>query len=464
MFGNIRKAMLLGSVMLVALLFLAACSDEDSTAPTTTPDPTPAGSISAPSVAMALPASMTAATPATATLSVAQANGDPNCDFGNESNPFENGYTLTKFLVSLSQGQTCFADFIIEQITTNALPFVGVGLVPTGDTTAGEPTHFQIEQSTDGNTYQVWLFFDGTGTTPSVYATWTTATGGDLSGQLIFTETSGTGGEPDAVRVDFSRSATSDTNKIYIRFPNTGTHNMEGFRVEVTRTGTSPDSQYVARGRMSMLGQWGGNNLPTTETFVTPSLSMVAVANEAGLGAAIASFDNVAIHMASVDTDLSDGDQSFSFGSYQYTVSDKAYFLADGTEEWINKGSISGATYVNTSGSNVRSDSTGGVQVGVLVNCLEDTDCTAFGLPDMQLGTDYFTSTCYDTQADPPTADCTTFVQGIYDWGFLNTPNSTGPEPSGDFRQAFLAAAVQLTSVWPTGENATTTFAIPAAP
>ncbi|MCZ6729464.1 MAG: hypothetical protein O7C61_07120, partial [SAR324 cluster bacterium] len=79
------------------------------------------------------------------------ATSEPNCDFGQETDPFGNGYTMTKYLVSLSQSQSCLADFIIGQVTAQGTPLIGQGAIPTGETAAGEPTHFQIEQSTNGN-------------------------------------------------------------------------------------------------------------------------------------------------------------------------------------------------------------------------------------------------------------------------------------------------------------------------
>ncbi len=261
-----------------------------------------------------------------------------------------------------------------------------------------------------------------------------------------------------------------------MRFPVSSTDPIEGFRVQVARTGSGADAIFEAKGRMAMSGQFDSGTLPATETFAAPNFSMVAVVNADGAGAAIASFEDMALHLANVDGDLSDGDQSFNLGSYQFTLTDKTYFNLFGAEEWAEKGSVTAATYINTSGANVRSGwgvdgplFTGGPS---FFDCFESAPGCDFDddgsaeIPGMSLPSGYFLSTCFDAMADPPAADCTAFISALFQGELfgLAPVNSPGPEPAGDFRMVAIEAAVQFTTVWPDGEDATTTFTIPTAP
>lgn len=434
-----------GCAALFALVLFSGC--EEDVTPT---------SISHPTLTMTLPDSLTNQSGGAGAYTAgagfnAVTDPDTECDFGSESDPFNNGYTMTKFLVGLSQGQSCFADFLIGIITTQGLPWVNQGLLAVGDGADGDPTHIQIVQSGDGSTFTLWLYFDGAGVTPGLYLTWTTS-GADTTGQMIWIVAANAASqtEPDAVRVDFSRTSNVDTNQLYIRFPETNEGSADGFRAEVTATESSGSTTYEAKGLINLTGQWEGNSLPAGEDFDPASYSMVTVSDEDGMGASIASFIDAAI-----DTDNGQSaPDDLDFGSYQFTLEDRAYFKATGTEEWRNK-NVTAARYVNTSGTNSRS----GTSLGTFIDCLEDTDCTGFGIPDLQLGTNYFTSSCGETDGD----DCTDFIDAIFQEGlFGGNANSTDPEPSGDFRMEALNAATQITEVWPTGLDRTTTFDIPA--
>ena len=100
---------------------------------------------------------------------------------------------MTKFLVSLSQSQSCFADFLIGIIAANGQFFVNQGVISTGETAAGEPTHVRLVQS--GTTFTMLMYFDGSGVTPGMYFTWTTTSTTDSGGQMIYLITAAGGGK-----------------------------------------------------------------------------------------------------------------------------------------------------------------------------------------------------------------------------------------------------------------------------
>lgn len=453
----LKKILLPLGLLTLAVVFTGCGSDSDN--------------LAAPVLTMDLPASMTSATPAPLNAMTALTvpgegtraanHQNTDCNFGQENDPFKDGYTTTKFLVNVSQTMSCFADTLITAVMTNGQSWIGAGLISTGNA-APDTTHVQIELN--ATTYQTWLFSDDAGVDPNVYITWDSVTG---NGQMIFLGTPTNPGDLDALRVDFNRSADLDVNDAFFHY-SAGSF-LEGFHIEVSRQGSGNSANYQARGLLSLLNQWDPTLATRSgQTFPTPSLAVISTTNSSGQGAAKADFQDVGLH---IETPALPAIEWFNFGSYLFTTSDKTYFTQNGAEEWRNK-SVTTATYVNTN-ANTRGDGNGGAILTWLSGCLEGdnanslaicgtkADGTTPNVPGMNLGANYFTTgTCDSTHG----GDCSAFMQGFYDLGWDNpVVNSTTAEPS-DFRATDLAATTNLTNVWPAGETATSTFVIPVAP
>ncbi len=450
------------------------------------------GSIDAPQITMNLPSSLSGVVASgtngkanVAGLATAPVDDPSQCEeyFDPHANFMDNGYAMTRFLVGLSQQQSCFADFIMSQILANAHDWIGQGPVqiPVDANDPEAPSHVQVEQS--GDTYQVWLFFATPGealpadlsTVQTVYLTWT-GSGSDVQGRFYMVNMPLDTSDPDApegIRVDFTRTASTADNKIYIDMRTGHSAGMGGFRVDVNQTGSGVDAQYNAQGLITFLGQ-PFPNLPAGLDL--PEFSAAAVVDADGLGAATASFNKFAVSLINdVDgngTTDSAEDQAageWNLGSYQFDINDKTYFdpsLYDSTvqtafitqiTEWRNK-SVSGARYV--------SDQPRDTNANNMLTCLESaTGCG--GVPGWDFGTGYFSDpTLCDDDATAST-DCNAFIGKLFEQDMfgISALNSTTPEPSADWRNAQLDSLLQLSSVHPSDDpSGATTFDIPAAP
>lgn len=427
-----------------AFISLSAClSEEEKTDDTGQTE-------SAPQLTMQIPASMSSSS--AATRLVAASNLDA-CAFNADEHGdwVSNGYRMSKFLVALSQSQSCFTDGIIEAIMAVGHVYKNKGKqpVPTSESDPDAPKF--VEYVVNGSTSQIWLHFDETAT-KRLYITWVKQTDG-YTGSMTFAgfdPDPSDPGAPNRIRVDFVRSASGDTNDIYMGFSAGHPAHIVGFHVQVSATPEGESTIYHAKGLLQTDGHFMPN-LPTTETFSFPQLAIATVANDTGEGATRAIFSNLALH-------LQDGDQAtdgWNLGSYQYTDQEKVYFSGTGIEQWKAKTVVDGL-YVNTSGTNNR----GGVGLPFIIDCLEDAvGCN--GIPVMALGTGYFTAPCSETDD----AVCTDLIQAIHNLGFLgNMPNSTEAEPTidSDWRVQWLNDNLPLDALWPTGEDGVTTFTIPA--
>ena len=290
--------------------------------------------IGAPQMSMNLPASLTGDAQPTNTASVAlrQSGEADDCAFAGASDWMANGYKMTQFLLGLSESQSCFIDFLIHAVGKNKSGLLDKGLVKVGNPDDPDsPKFVQLEKA--GDTYQLWLLFDENGDTSNkvLYLTWT-GSENNATGQMIM---KGIGQNtctaqdcpPDKARLDFVRSEAQDKNEMYFGYPDAA-EALAGFRVEVTRTGSGSSKQYEAKGYIKAKSQ-PMPNLPTTETFNVPSFSVLTISDRDGMGGSIANFQDFALHLAGTD---------YSYGSYHLTLTDKAYFLADGSEEWKTKG------------------------------------------------------------------------------------------------------------------------------
>ncbi|MDH5546508.1 MAG: hypothetical protein OEZ43_13015 [Gammaproteobacteria bacterium] len=389
----------------------------------------------------------------------------PNCEqyLDQNANPMVDGYSLTKYLVGLSQSQSCLADFLIYHVLKSSPYTIGQGLitVPYNPADPDAPTHVQVEQSE--NSFQVWLFFAqqrdalDQAVDKLMYLTWTTV-GTDTNGQFLWLRLAqGTTDSqaPSDLRVDFERHAESERNQIYLSFGDASATGFEGFRIDVSRSGIETAASYSAQGYMQFAVQ-PAENLPLeTETFELPYLALKAVLSADGSGAAYWRLGNFGSHLENPAADI-------HVGSYSTDLHSTSYFDELGQITWITRG-IRQASYVNTSGNNIRRN------VSAILTCLEnasasDTDpCGGMG-PGMNLP-GYFTDVC----ADADGADCTVFLQRFYDRGdydpFLGKVTNGDPaaEPD-DQRNVDLAALTVLETRFPDGVLAAEVFVAPNAP
>ena len=492
-------------------LGLSACIPENLTKDSGTVDEglDEATTIEAPQITMNLPVTLSGV--------IAQANAsskagshkmaireikDPSeCEyyFDPQSNFMENGFAMSRFLVGLSQQQSCFADFIMGSIVAQGGVWVNKGpiAIPANPSDPDAPSHVQIEQS--GDTTQVWLYFTthdedlpaDKSNLQALYLTWT-GSGTDITGQFFMVNMPVNPDDPDApegLRVDFVRTASTASNKIYLDMRTGHSAGMGGFRIDVSQTGTGTSATYEAKGLISFLGQ-PFQDLPEGLDF--PEFAAAAVVDADGLGASSANFNKFAVSLVNdkdgdgtIEPVNQDDEQEFDLGTYQFNINDKTYFdpsLYDATDtatpfvtqvnEWRNK-SVNGADYVADHEIIEPAVPTGYDNYSML-KCLERDLCdyNDNGIKDggdwdgWNLGDGYFTNTCIDT-AGTANNDCTAFVNGFFqaDLFGVGALNSTDTEPTGDWRNEKLNALTQLTNVHPdddaTGE---TTFDFPPPP
>jgi len=487
---------------LLTVFMLSACNLQEQTLNNNQPDnQDEITAMTAPRITMGLPITLSSVVDDTnnksSTINSRASDSDPSgCSthFDPHSNFMENGYSMSRFLVGLSQQQSCFADFIMASVVAQGSNWINQGVIalPSNPNDSEAPTHVQLEQS--GDTNQVWLYFHTHGEALPVdrsqvnmlYLTWT-GTENNMTGKFFMVNMPQSADDPDApegLRVDFVRTATSATNKIYLDMRDTHSGGMDGFRIDVNRTGNGADAIYTAKGLITFLGQ-PFPNLPIGIDL--PEFSATAIVDAGGLGATSANFNKFAVSLnndSNQDGVIDPDANEFDLGSYQFNINDTTYFdpaLYDSTDtetpfveqvlEWRNK-STGNAIYIadhqriQPSVPEVHANYT-------MFNCIERELCDYNGngvLDDnsgewegWNLGEGYLTNTCID-DATVSNNDCDDFVSKFFEsniFGIVSL-NSTTLEPTDDWRNAELTNLTQLTSVHPdddlTGE---TTFDAP---
>lgn len=440
-------------LLILSSFLLSACGEEP-------------GHLDAPNVRMSLPVSLTgtvstggqaASSPsltkdiANNTTAITASDTDCHNNGANQENWMENGYTLTTFLVGISQSQSCFADMIISGVAANGATLVNKGLYTIPNPEVSGPTHVEIQET--GGAYHVWIYFNEAGLAElsqvhTLYITWSTL-GTDSTGRFIMANSPfdvNDPGAPDRVRVDFSRGSSGDTNSIYMGFPEPHSIGINGFRVDVSKTGSADSASYLAKGLISLTNQLDLNGALqfSSESFAadTPSMTMVAYAGADENGAAISKFNDIAMH-------IGDELNTFNLGSYRYTTEDRSYFTSAAAIEW-QRFTVAPAVYVNVTEGNSRIE--------------HEPDWLSSVASWLSLDSNYFTDTC--TEVDG--VDCSAFMQAFYDIGIfdgtMGGTNSSETEPN-DVRTAQLDDAVQfeLSELWPIGTTSITAFTIPTA-
>jgi len=414
--------------------------------------------------------------------------------FDRHANFMENGYSMSRFLVGLSQSQSCFADFIMSSIVAQGQTNVNRGLIslPPDPNDTESPSHLQITHNDD--TTKVWLYFyrdaeslpADKSNLHSLHLSWTENTDGGITGQFFMVNMPQHVEDPDApenIRVDFFRTATTATNKIYLKLRDSHSGSMEGFRIDVNRTGVDQEAIYTAKGLIAFSEQPFPGLPPGNEL---PEFAAAAVVDAEGLGATSANFNKFAISLT-IDSN-NDGVvdptvQEFELGAYQFDINDTTYFdpaLYDATDvntpfveqviEWRNK-SAGNATYI-AEYPRVEPTVLPILSNYTMFKCMEREFCdyNGNGVLDensgewegWNLGEGYFTDVCID-DATTANNNCDAFVNKFFEDNMFGVAslNSTTTEPT-DWRNTELTNLTQLTSVHPeadpTGE---TTFDVP---
>lgn len=432
-------------------------------------------------------------------LSNRETNDPSECEqyFDPHSNFMENGFAMSRFLVGLSQSQSCFADFIMSSVVSHGGIWINKGIqsIPADPNDPGAPSHVQIDQS--GETMQVWLYFSTHGSDLPVdksalntlYLTWT-GSGDDVTGQFFMVNMPLNPEDPDApegLRVDFTRTASTAENKIYLDMRDGHSGGMGGFRIDVSQTGTGDSATYEAKGLITFLGQ-PFPNLPDGLDF--PEFAAAAVVDATGLGASSANFNKFAVSLINDKDNNGTIDISaneFDLGTYQFNINDTTYFnptLFDATDssktfveqvnEWRNK-SVNNADYVADHTRLVPVSNQLPDHSNSMLKCLENAICDYndngqldAGEPlneyeGWELGANYFTQTCVD-QTGVAGNDCTAFVNGFFqaDLFGVGAINSAAADEPSDWRKTSLAGLTQLTSIHPDDDTTgSTTFVFP---
>ncbi len=509
-FSKINLSKLILVFLLAALI--SACltdklfSEEADKDANQSADQTTAEKIAAPEITMDLPITLSGvladAKDKTNSPMKVQGRNESNdldqCEqyFDPNSNFLENGYNMSRFLVGLSQQQSCFADFIMQNIITQASIWLNQGVItlPVNPDDPKAPSHLQIEHS-EGS-YQAWLFFTTHGVDlpidrsnlQTLYLSWS-GTGEDIQGQFFLVNIALNENDPDAptdVRVDFSRGASTATNQIYLNMPAGHSGGIAGFRIDVSQVGTGVNTIYSAKGLITFIAQPFAD-LP--EGLELPIFSVAAILDASGLGATSANFSKFAVTLnndSNKDGSIDPVQNEFDLGSYQFDINDITYFdpirydpsntqttYVKQVTEWRNK-SVNNASYV-ADYTRIEPTVPQGLENYTQLKCLERDFCDYNGNGYLDessgewlgwsLGLDYFTTTCIDNAATINN-DCDAFVGKIFEDSLFGvfSLNSSNPEPA-DWRNTELAGLTQLTSVHP--DSATTgtfTFVIPKTP
>ena len=429
---------LLCGVAMSGLLVLSACTDDPANEDI--------------SLNLEIPESLTGGSTATrsatprspATIRVQQNSGEP-CFFNGDDNddPFENGYDMTKFLVSAVAAWSCVADTVID--ITDFVPHDGQIKETENDVQASnfdpeEPTHYSVtDDSNSQTTVRVYYGFDrATPPTaqddPQFFVSWSNDNNGNINGRLVIDALAinnpGRNPEdPTAMRMDFDHSTLQKTASMYLRF-DAGNVWAEGLRIDVTRdlTANPLEQVYLARGLMDMKSQF----VITPGVTELPVFQVYTVSDQFGEGAAIAEFVDVGVPL------LLNANTGNHLGNYIFNTTGKYFFDADQStsEPWdfIEK-SISSAQY--------RGGRTTPATGGTFIPFDPSLDQV---VSELALDIDYFTN----SKCELVDEDCTDLMNAIFDDGFAGQAPNQGQDPL-DWRSDAIANPVYLDSVYPAG-------------
>lgn len=402
-----------------ALLFLAGCKDD---ATITNPRP--------PDVDMNFPESLTGAETSPAALTAPAAiriandtdtrsvHGKPHCIFEGEgaNDPFQNGYLMTRFLVSTVASWMCVTDFLVNEVAAFNFPTDGsIFAIAPNPSDPGAPTGISItlDSATQSTTR---LYFNSDTTTPGLYVSWNT-NGGTTQGKLVLADglindlSSVDLNEPDGMRLDFTFTTTSQVADMFISFPPSHP-NVNRFRIMVTRDlNTANLPIFTALGRLEANKQFDPRYVAGVSGPTLPSLLMYTVSDANGNGAAIASFTDVGFTL-----DLT-GFILGHFGHYLFSKVDKYFFNDLLAAEWVVKDFTTAILQDITNPPRNASVGNETTVEGILTG----------------ISPGYFASNCRTNGAN-----CQALFDALFDQDNYGQEANTGTDP-GDWRSAIIA-------------------------
>ena len=295
----IRFARPMLSGMLALTVMLAGCGGGDSKQVQPPADNTP-------NIRMDIPPSLTGAVqngtnarPYTANAAAAAAGTGEPCGYSINENEdhFQNGYKMTKFLVSAIATWSCIGDLLID--VSNFVEHNGA--IHATDNNLGsanydpeDPTHYSVTDDSDSQT-TVRLYYGfpqnnppTSEDNPQFYISWNDPGDDILEGKIVIdarnmNKPNRNPEDPTMMRMDFLYTDTEKTVDMFLRFDE-GNQWAEGFRIHLVRDMNANPLQkvYVARGLINMKAQF----LPATGITEVPNVQLYTVSNRAGDGAA----------------------------------------------------------------------------------------------------------------------------------------------------------------------------------
>ncbi len=404
---------------------------------------------SAVQLSMSLPDSMTGGgtTSAARVLGLATRTSNGPCLYHGvvDDEPFQNGYNMTKFMVSIVATWTCITDTVVDIV--NYVPHDGViyeteNQLGAFNYKSDDPTHYSVsDDSAAQTTVRLYYAYDrATPPTadshPGFFVSWSKQANDVLEGRLIIDAYEikperENKEDPTTMRMDFEYTAEKKFATMYLAFDDNNQW-ADGFRVELTEDLlANPLNQvFTAKGLMAMKAQFS----PAPGVTELPHLQMFTVADQLGEGAAIAEFVDLSL---ALELNANTGNH---LGNYLFTKVDQYFFDADQStsEPWdyINK-TVTQSAY--------RGGRTTAATGGTWIPFSPSLDMIISAL---QLEADYFTGNACASVAD----DCTPMLNAIFRDGFADQEPNQGTDPH-DWRSDAVAQATYLESIYPNGSN-----------
>lgn len=366
----------------VLVLGISGCKSNDSDSETTLETrTTTSDTLSTPKLSLSVPESLTGGT-ATSNQAhkqdprFAATDSGPDCNFAGQeqTDPFQNGRSMTQWLTGMASAQLCLADFLVEVGKSAAIPADGKPW-PLLSPDPEAPTYLSLEKNSSSQ-YTMKLYWGEDTTSADQYISWNTSGGVTRGKMVMFADAMGgtNSDAPDRVRVDFSQSSAENKVDVYIAFPDANTF-MNGFRIELTEDPTltaATANRFTVRAIMALKDQFMADWDTSYRQYITevPALKIYTIANADGDGAASALVSNQGMGMGTL-------------GYYLFDKTDQYFFAATGNSQYIHK-AITSATYkgAKTSTTTVDNYLEGllGLATGTLASCTSgsSTACTSF--------------------------------------------------------------------------------------
>jgi len=445
-------------------VLLTGCGGSGDGSTSATPPPTGENEIPTVSFNLELPDSMTGglgSLPANKTGSLKFAKsaayfvgenlkpGDLPCAYigSEDDNPFENGYEVTKFMVSAVALWGCVADLLID--VANFVPHDGSIVESDNDLNAedyepDDPTHYSVTDDSEVQT-TVRLYYGYNRSVPPTgedlagfYLSWTEDANGTLRGKMTI-DTLGldeqySSDDPVQMRLDFVQDDAEKVHDMFLRFAEDNPW-ADGLRIRVRKDlAVNPLEQvFTAQGLMGMTAQF----IPVDGIDELPDIRVFSVANAIGEGASHAQINDVGLPIPL--------NFERSLGGYLVAKED-IYFFDDDQQsaeqwDWISK-RFTSAEY--RGGRNALDTDGTWIPFNPSLDMVETA---------LELDQGYFTGVCAEVGDE-----CVDFMNAVFVDGFAEQEPNQGDDPN-DWRTLALQAATYLDTVYPNGVDWTDAFA-----